>query len=151
MYGFCFMGSLFRWFIVYSNTKTKYLHFYGFKEVLIFKQQPPTTCPHLLLTHPPSVSLAIFSVYLEPTCSFPRGFCCYFNCIYIQTVNHFVATISSYIFLFRQAACVCVCVCVCARARACVCKHVLSFVQLFVIPCTVAHQAPPSMGFPRQE
>ena len=28
---------------------------------------------------------------------------------------------------------------------------VLSHVQLFVTPQTVAHQAPPSMGFPRQE
>ena len=28
---------------------------------------------------------------------------------------------------------------------------VLSGVQLFAIPQTVAHQAPPSMGFPRQE
>ena len=35
--------------------------------------------------------------------------------------------------------CVCVCVCVC----------VLSFIQLFAIPCTVAHQAPLTMKFPR--
>ena len=37
------------------------------------------------------------------------------------------------------------CVCVCVR----VCM--LSCVQLFVTPWTVAHQAPLSMGFPRQE
>ena len=37
--------------------------------------------------------------------------------------------------------CVCVCVCVC----------VFSCVQLFETPWTVAHQAPLSMGFPRQE
>ena len=37
--------------------------------------------------------------------------------------------------------CVCVCVCVC----------VFSHVQLFVAPWTVAHQAPLSMGFPRQK
>ena len=36
--------------------------------------------------------------------------------------------------------CVCVCVFVCA------CSHV----WLFVAPCTVTHQSPPSMGFPRQ-
>ena len=36
---------------------------------------------------------------------------------------------------------VCVCVCVC----------VLSHVQLFAAPCTVAHQAPLSMEFSRQE
>ena len=39
--------------------------------------------------------------------------------------------------------CVCVCVCVCTR--------VLSRVQLFATPWTVAHQAPLSMGFSRQE
>ena len=43
--------------------------------------------------------------------------------------------------------CVCVCVCVCARAHACV----LSQVRLFATPWTVAHQAPLSMGFSRQE
>ena len=37
-----------------------------------------------------------------------------------------------------------VCVCVCARV-------LLSHVQLFVTPWTVAHQAPLSMRFPRQE
>ena len=45
--------------------------------------------------------------------------------------------------------CVCVCVCVCARA--CTCAYVLSPVRLFVTTWTVAHQAPLSMGFPRQE
>ena len=39
----------------------------------------------------------------------------------------------------------CVCVCVC------VCVHALSHVRLFAIPWTVAHQAPLSMGFSRQE
>ena len=43
----------------------------------------------------------------------------------------------------------CVCVCVCARA--CTCAYVLSPVRLFVTTWTVAHQAPLSMGFPRQE
>jgi len=37
---------------------------------------------------------------------------------------------------------VCVCACVCAM---------LSHVRLFATPGTVAHQAPLSMGFPRQE
>ena len=40
--------------------------------------------------------------------------------------------------------CVCVCVCVC------VCELV-SWVRFFVTPWTVAHQAPLSMGFSRQE
>ena len=31
------------------------------------------------------------------------------------------------------------------------CAHLLSHVQLFLTPRTVAHQAPLSMGFPRQE
>ena len=39
----------------------------------------------------------------------------------------------------------CVCVCVCTH------MHTLSHVQLFATPWTVAHQAPLSMGFPRQE
>ena len=43
--------------------------------------------------------------------------------------------------LFNNTVCVCVCVCV----------HVLSHVQFFVNPRTVARQAPLSMGFPRQE
>ena len=43
--------------------------------------------------------------------------------------------------------CVCVCVCVCVF----VCTYVLSCVWLFVIRWTVAHQAPLSMGFSRQE
>ena len=41
----------------------------------------------------------------------------------------------------RKSACVHVCVCVC----------VLSHVQLFATPRTVSHQAPLSLGFPRQE
>ena len=46
---------------------------------------------------------------------------------------------------FPLSVCVCVCVCVCA------CTHRLSPVRLFVTPWTIAHQAPLSMGFPRQE
>ena len=41
----------------------------------------------------------------------------------------------------------CVCVCVHMRVSECI----LSCVQLFVTPWTVAHQALLSMGFPRQE
>ena len=40
---------------------------------------------------------------------------------------------------------VCVFVCVCARA------HMVSHIQLFMTPWTVAHQAPLSMEFSRQE
>ena len=43
--------------------------------------------------------------------------------------------------------CACVCVCVCVHARA----QSLSCAQLFATPWTVAHQAPLSMGFSRQE
>ena len=48
---------------------------------------------------------------------------------------------------------VCVCVCVCMRACMCVCTHVRapSVMSNSVIPWTVAHQAPLSMEFPRQE
>ena len=41
--------------------------------------------------------------------------------------------------------CVCVCVCVCTRVKS------LSHVRLFATLWTVAYQAPPSMGFSRQE
>ena len=41
--------------------------------------------------------------------------------------------------------CVCVCVCVCVSAQP------LSHLPFVVTPWTAAHQAPPSMGFPRQE
>ena len=43
--------------------------------------------------------------------------------------------------------CVCVCVCVCARVYVCVLSHI----WLFVAPWTVAHQAPLSVRFSRQE
>ena len=43
--------------------------------------------------------------------------------------------------------CVCVCVCVCA----CVHSHVLSCVQLFITPWTVACRSPLFMEFSRQE
>ena len=41
---------------------------------------------------------------------------------------------------------VCVCVCVCARVLSCFSRD-----QLFAAPWTIAHQAPLSMGFSRQE
>ena len=43
------------------------------------------------------------------------------------------------------AVCVCVCVCACVRAQ------LLSCIQLSATPWTVAHQAPLSMEFSRQE
>ena len=42
-----------------------------------------------------------------------------------------------------KVVCVCVCVCVCVKS--------LSRVGLFATPWTVARQAPPPMGFSRQE
>ena len=52
-----------------------------------------------------------------------------------------------------------VCVCVCVIPSVCVtpgeyvggCACVLCHVRLSLAPCTVAHEAPLSMGFPRQE
>ena len=44
----------------------------------------------------------------------------------------------------RVCVCVCVCMCVCV----CVCS---SCVWLFATPCPLAHQAPLSMGLPREE
>ena len=57
----------------------------------------------------------------------------------------------------RVCVSVCACVCVHAHVGAYACTHtfmymcMLSRVPLFVIPQTVAHQAPLSMGFPRQK
>ena len=45
---------------------------------------------------------------------------------------------------------ICVCVCVCVRVHARVLNR-FSHVQLLVTPWTAAYQAPPSMGFSRQE
>ena len=45
----------------------------------------------------------------------------------------------------------CVCVCVCTRARMCACAlHAQSYLTL-CCPCAIAHQAPLSMEFSRQE
>ena len=49
--------------------------------------------------------------------------------------------------IYRVCVCVCVCVCVRARARA----RALSPVRLFATSRTIAHQAPPPMGFPRRK
>ena len=47
--------------------------------------------------------------------------------------------------------CMCVCVCVCTRARMCACAlHAQSYLTL-CCPCAIAHQAPLSMEFSRQE
>ena len=47
--------------------------------------------------------------------------------------------------------CVYVCACVCVCVRVSVCIQSFSHVRFCVTPWTVARQAPPSMGFPRQE
>ena len=53
----------------------------------------------------------------------------------------------------KVCMCVCVCVCVCVSMCVCMCVHVcvLSHVQLFASPWTVACQAPLSIEFSRQE
>ena len=55
-----------------------------------------------------------------------------------------VLTILEHQTSYQQGVCVCVCVCVCARARSQLWPTLLT-------PCTVAFQAPLSMGFPKQE
>ena len=47
--------------------------------------------------------------------------------------------------------CVCVCVCMCVCIRAHTHAQSLSHVRLFATSWTIDHQAPPSIGFPRQE
>ena len=53
----------------------------------------------------------------------------------------------------REAACACVCVCACVCARVWVCACVCVCARVCVLSCVrlLAHQAPLSMGFPRQE
>ena len=48
-------------------------------------------------------------------------------------------------------ASMCICVCVCVHACTCMCVCMLSRVQLFATPWAIAHQAPLSMEFSRQE
>ena len=43
------------------------------------------------------------------------------------------------------------CVCVCVYVCVCICAHSLGSAQFFVTLWTIAHQAPLSMGFSRQE
>ena len=70
-----------------------------------------------------------------------------------SNVFHIISVPSSkiqliYIPFLYQGCVVCVCVCVCANKRV---AGTLSHAQLFVTPWTVAHQAPLSMEFSRQE
>ena len=51
----------------------------------------------------------------------------------------------------QRRYCVCVCVCVCACTRVCVHAQLLSCFKLFATSWPVAHQAPLSMGFSKQE
>ena len=50
-----------------------------------------------------------------------------------------------------MCVCVCVCIYVCMYTYTCMCGQSLSCVRLFANPRTLAHQAPLSMKFSRQE
>ena len=72
--------------------------------------------------------------------------CCSWNQLFFQGLSlpwPFMFLLPNFpvYFLHPHCACVWVCVCLC----------VLSRVWVFATPWTVAHQAPLSMGFPRQE
>ena len=58
-----------------------------------------------------------------------------------------------WLLLLLRCLCVCVCGCGCGCVQACVSTRalLLSHVQIFAAPGIVAHQAPLSMGFSRQE
>ena len=62
--------------------------------------------------------------------------------ISLGTVSLRFIRIAARIWNSFLSLCVCVCVCVC---------ELLSCVLLFATPWTIAHQAPPSMEFPRQD
>ena len=51
----------------------------------------------------------------------------------------------------RMTRCACVCVGRCVWVGVCVCTHMLCCVWLFVTPWTVAHQAPLSTEFSKQQ
>ena len=67
---------------------------------------------------------------------------CVCGCVYVWCVVVCVCGVVHWLSLcvFILPTCVCVCVCV-----------LLSQVQLFATPWTVAHKAPLSMGLPRPE
>ena len=67
--------------------------------------------------------------------SYPLSWWCYL------TISSSAAPFSFCLQSFPVAGSVCVCVCVC----------VLTHIWLFVSPWTIIHQAPLTMGFPRQE
>ena len=71
----------------------------------------------------------------------------------VLNMSQFLEFRNQVIYLIFSSWCVCVCVCVCiynACVRVCMLSH-FSHVQLCVALWTVAHQAPLSMGFSRQE
>ena len=74
--------------------------------------------------------------------------------LYMESKNNPTHHIHIYIYIYAY---VCVHVCICVHIYTyihiyvCMKVKLLSRIRLFVTPWTVAHQAPPSMGFSRQE
>ena len=108
-----------------------------FKKIKILAKRKKNLCRLLLLS--------MATLFWEPT------LCKWFICT-VQFSHYNIP--SKWLFysslLFKYQKCLrilkylCVCVCVCVLSC-------FSHVWLFATPCTVAHQAPLSMGFYRQE
>ena len=78
---------------------------------------------------------------------FSRACNTYFKVIYLSS-NHYILVIVIYTFiLYKNDICHLCIIFLCIYVH----TQSLSHVQLFVTPWTIAHQAPLSMGFPRQE
>ena len=83
-------------------------------------------------------NMSQFASIMQSEAPFPSWFSSAYFCIF---------PVTSHILPWVKVSSILVCVCV----YACVCVCTLSRVQLFVTPCTVAHQALLSMRFSRKE
>ena len=84
---------------------------------------------------------------LKPSKSFRNGVPCNCPSLRFTNISILLHLLPLSIYLYMCVACVCACVCVCV----CMCAQWLSRVWLFATSWTVAHQAPLSLGFPRQK
>ena len=73
------------------------------------------------------------------------------SCIFYRFGQNVMSCLHHYSIIQSNFVCVCVCVCVRAHTHMRARTHMLHRVWLFETPWTVAHQAPLSIGFSRQE
>ena len=69
---------------------------------------------------------------------------------FVKDTSRNIEYVGSYVCLIDFRKCVCVCVCVCVYLYISSVQSLIC-VQLFATPWAAVYQAPPSMGFSRQE